>query len=88
MKLELAFSVLSKTNTLLGINLETHYGIIRDDNLLQRERIIELRIGLVFMILSISFITKGEVIDMPDNIMETMNRMENHLKEYKPKNDE
>lgn len=83
MKLQFGISLLSKTNTLLGINLETHYGITREDNLLQREQIIELRIGLIFMIVSISFITKGKATTLPDNIIETMTRMENHIRDHK-----
>ena len=53
MKIEIGFSLLSKTASLLGIDIETQNGMVRDEDTLYRERVIELRIGIIFAYISI-----------------------------------
>ena len=66
MKLELALSVLSKRETLLGVGIETHNGVTVDDGQLCEERLVEFKFGFVFFIIKLIFVTKGNKIDTPD----------------------
>ena len=82
MKLELGLSVLSKRESLLGIDIQTHNGMAREDNILYREKLVELRIGIIFAYISICFITKGEELEIPENIKETFDNIEKQIKEH------
>lgn len=86
MKIEIGFSLLSKTTSLLGIDIETQNGMVRDEDTLYRERVIELRIGIIFAYISICFVTKGEEMQIPDelkeSLRETFENMEKQIKEH------
>jgi hypothetical protein len=81
MKIEFGFSVLSKRETLLGIELTTHNGVSVNNGELHSERVVELSIGIVFAILTIGFITLGNKIDIPemDNVKRAMKAFENEM---------
>lgn len=79
MKVELALSVLSKRETLLGIELSTHNGVSVKDGELCSERVVEFSIGIVFAILTIGFITIGEKLDTPDNVLKAMEAFEKEM---------
>lgn len=79
MKLELGISVLSKRESLLGMNLETHRGVTVVDGGLCSERVVEFRIGMIFFIISLAFVTMGDKIETPDNVMKAMQAFENEL---------
>lgn len=68
MKVELRLSVLSKRETLLGIQVEQHNGINYDEGDFYNEREIEVNIGLIFFILGICFIQKGERINEDEHL--------------------
>ena len=80
MKLELGISILSKRETLLGIQLATHNGVSVNDGELCRERMVEFSIGIIFAIFKIGFVTIGEKLKTPDNVMKAMEAFENELK--------
>ena len=83
MKLELGFSVLSKRESLLGIQLSVHNGVTaEEDGNLYSERLIELKIGIVFAIITIGFVSLGERLDTPDmdNVKRAMEAFEKELK--------
>ena len=81
MKIEFGVSVLSKRETLLGIELTTHNGVSVNNGELCSERIVELSIGIVFAIFTIGFITLGNKIDIPDmdNVKRAMKAFENEM---------
>ena len=81
MKIEFGISVLSKRETLLGIELTTHNGVSVNNGELCSERIVELSIGIVFAIFTIGFITLGNKIDIPDmdNVKRAMKAFENEM---------
>lgn len=79
MKLELGLSVLSKRETLLGIELTTHNGVTAEEGGLYNERIVEFSIGIVFAIFTIGFVTLGEKIETPNNIMKAMEAFEKEM---------
>jgi hypothetical protein len=81
MKIEFGISVLSKRETLLGIELTTHNGVSVNNGELCSERVIELSIGIVFAIFTIGFITLGNKIDIPDmdNVKRAMKAFENEM---------
>ena len=83
MKLELGLSVLSKRETLLGIELSTHNGVSVKDGELCSERVVEFSIGIVFAILTIGFITIGEKLDTPDNVLKAMEAFEKEMEKDK-----
>ena len=83
MKVELALSVLSKRETLLGIELSTHNGVSVKDGELCSERVVEFSIGIVFAILTIGFITIGEKLDTPDNVLKAMEAFEKEMEKDK-----
>ena len=89
MKIELGLSILSKSTSLLGINIETQNGMVRDEDTLYRERVIELRIGIIFAYISICFVTKGEEMQIPDelkeSLRETFDNLEKQIKEHTQK---
>ena len=64
MKIELGFSFLSKTASLLGIDIETQNGMYREDNFLYREELVQVRIGIIFAYVLICFVTKGEQLEI------------------------
>lgn len=88
MKIELGLSVLSKRETLLGIQLSTHNGVNADDGELYSERVVEFSIGIIFAILTIGFVTTGEKIDMPDNLKESFDNIEKQIKAHKQDKDD
>ena len=79
MKIELGLSVLSKRESLLGIELTTHNGVSINNGELCSERVVEFSVGIIFAILTIGFITLGEKIDTPSNIMKAMEAFENEM---------
>ena len=81
MKLELGLSLLSKRETLLGIQLSTHNGVTAEEDGLYTERVIELSIGVVFAIFTIGFVSIGEKLDTPemDNVKRAMKAFENEM---------
>ena len=89
MKIELGLSILSKSTSLLGINIETQNGMVRDEDTLYRERLVELRIGIIFAYISICFVTKGEEMQIPDelkeSLRETFDNLEKQIKEHTQK---
>jgi hypothetical protein len=72
MKVEFGLSVLSKRETLLGIELTTHNGVNVDNGELYDERVVELSIGIIFAIVTIAFVSKGQKLDVPE--MENMKK--------------
>ena len=85
MKIELGLSILSKRESLLGIDIQTHNGMVREDNILFKEKLVEFRIGIIFAYVSISFITKGEELEIPESIKETFDNIEKQIKEHTEK---
>ena len=81
MKVEFGLSVLSKRETLLGIELTTHNGITANGDALYRERIVEFSIGIIFAIFTLGFVSKGEKIDTPEmeNVQRAMKAFENEM---------
>jgi hypothetical protein len=81
MKVELGLSVLSKRESLLGLELTTHNGITAQEDGLYNERIVEFSIGIVFAILTIGFVSKGEKLDTPDmdNVRRAMEAFESEM---------
>ena len=79
MKIELGLSVLSKRETLLGFELSTHNGVSVKDGELRSERVVEFSIGIIFAIFTIGFITIGEKLDTPENVLKAMKAFENEL---------
>ncbi len=81
MKIEFGLSVLSKRETLLGLQLTTHNGIVAKDNGLYSERVVEFSIGIVFAIFTIGFISMGSKLDIPemDNVKRAMEAFENEM---------
>jgi hypothetical protein len=81
MKIELGFSVLSKRETLLGLQLSTHNGVTIEDGNFHSERIVEFSIGIVFAIFTIGFISIGDKIETPEmeNVKRAMEAFENEM---------
>jgi hypothetical protein len=81
MKIELGFSVFSKRETLLGLQITTHNGVTAETDGLYSERVVEFSIGIVFAILTIGFVSMGEKLDMPemDNVKRAMKAFENEM---------
>jgi hypothetical protein len=81
MKIELGLSVLSKRETLLGLQLTTHNGITAKEDGLYSERAVEFSIGIVFAIFTIGFISTGSKLDIPemDNVKRAMEAFENEI---------
>lgn len=81
MKIELGFSIFSKRETLLGLQITTHNGVTAEEDGLYSERAVEFSIGIVFAILTIGFISKGEKLDIPemDNVKRAMKAFENEM---------
>ena len=79
MKIELGLSVLSKRETLLGLQLTTHNGVSVNKGELCSERVVEFSIGIIFAIFTIGFVTLGNKIETPDNVMKAMKAFESEL---------
>ena len=81
MKVELGLSVLSERESLLGIDLQHHKGVTIIDKELHTESVAEFRIGLIFLIIKIAFVTIGEKLDLPemDNVKRAMEAFEKEL---------
>jgi len=79
MKVEFGMSVLSKRETLLGLEITTHNGVSVKDNELCSERVVEFSIGIIFAIFTIGFVTMGNKIETPDNVMKAMKAFESEL---------
>lgn len=81
MKIELGLSILSKRETLLGLQLSTHNGVTAEEDGLYNERIVEFSIGVVFAIVTIGIVTLGEKLDTPDmdNVKRAMKAFENEM---------
>ena len=83
MKIELGLSVLSKRETLLGLELTTHNGVSVKDGELCSERVVEFSIGIIFAILTIGFVTIGEKIETPNHVMKAIEAFENEMDKQK-----
>lgn len=82
MKLELGMSLFSKRETLLGLEITTHNGIMVGENHdLYDQRIVEFSIGIIFAIFTIGFVSKGQKIDTPDmdNVQRAMKAFESEM---------
>ena len=79
MKVEFGLSVFSKRETLLGIELTTHNGIVASEDALYEQRVVEFSIGIIFAIFTIGFVTMGNKIETPDNVMKAMEAFEKEL---------
>jgi hypothetical protein len=81
MKVEFGMSVFSKRETLLGIELTTHNGIVASEDELYEQRIVEFSIGIIFAIFTIGFVTLGNKIDTPemDNLQRAMKSFESEM---------
>jgi hypothetical protein len=85
MKVEFGLSVLSKRETLLGIELTTHNGVSVKDGELCSERVVEFSIGIIFAIFTIGFVTTGEKLETPDNVMKAIEAFESEMDKTKTK---
>ena len=85
MKIELGLSVLSKRETLLGVQLTTHNGVSVNNGELCSERVVEFSIGIIFAIVTIGFVSVGEKLDIPemDNMKRAMEAFENEMENNK-----
>ena len=81
MRVEFGMSVFSKRETLLGIELTTHNGIVASEDALYEQRVVEFSIGIIFAIFTIGFVSKGEKIDTPemDNVQRAMKAFESEM---------
>jgi hypothetical protein len=79
MRVEFGMSVFSKRETLLGLEITTHNGVSVKDGELCSERIVEFSIGIIFAIFTIGFVTLGNKIETPDNVLKAMKAFENEL---------
>ena len=85
MKIEFGLSVFSKRETLLGIELTTHNGVSVKDGELCSERVVEFSIGIIFAIFTIGFVTIGEKIETPNNVMKAIEAFESEMDKTKTK---
>lgn len=83
MKIELGLSVLSKRETLLGLQLTTHNGVSVKDGELCSERVVEFSIGIIFAIVTIGFVTLGNKIETPDNVLKALEAFESEMDKNK-----
>ena len=83
MKIELGLSVLSKRETLLGLELTTHNGVSLNNGELCSERVVEFSIGIIFAIFTIGFVTTGEKLETPDNVMKAIEAFESEMDKNK-----
>ena len=81
MKLEFGLSVFSKRETLLGIELTTHNGIVASEDALYEQRVVEFSIGIIFAIFTLGFVSKGEKIETPEmeNVQRAMKAFESEM---------
>ena len=81
MRVEFGLSVFSKRETLLGIELTTHNGIVASEDALYEQRVVEFSIGIIFAIFTIGFVSKGEKIDTPEmeNVQRAMKAFEKEM---------
>ena len=81
MKVEFGMSVFSKRETLLGLEITTHNGIVASEDALYDQRIVEFSIGIIIAIFTIGFVSKGEKIDTPemDNVQRAMKAFESEM---------
>ncbi len=81
MKIELGFSIFSKRETLLGLQITTHNGVTAEADGLYSERVVEFSVGIVFAILTIGFVSMGEKLDIPemDNVKRAMKAFEKEM---------
>ena len=83
MKVEFGMSVLSKRETLLGLEITTHNGVSVKDGELCSERVVEFSIGIIFAIFTIGFVTLGNKIETPDNVLKAMEAFESEMDKNK-----
>lgn len=81
MKVEFRLSVLSKRESLLGIQIEQHNGINYDEGDFYNEREIEVNIGLIFFIVGLCFIQRGERINEDEHLRGMRKMMDEIIKE-------
>ena len=85
MKLEFGLSVFSKRETLLGFEITTHNGVSVNDGELCSERVVEFSIGIIFAIFTIGFVSVGNKIETPDNVMKAIEAFESEMDKTKTK---
>ena len=83
MKVEFGMSVFSKRETLLGLEITTHNGVNVKDGELCSERVVEFSIGIIFAIFTIGFVTLGNKIETPDNVMKAIEAFESEMDKNK-----
>ena len=83
MKIEFGLSVLSKRETLLGLQLTTHNGVSVNKGELCSERVVEFSIGIIFAIFTIGFVSIGNKIETPDNVMKAIEAFESEMDKNK-----
>ena len=83
MKVEFGMSVLSKRETLLGLEITTHNGVSVKDGELCSERVVEFSIGIIFAIFTIGFVSIGNKIETPDNVMKAIEAFESEMDKNK-----
>ena len=83
MKVEFGMSVLSKRETLLGLEITTHNGVSVKDGELCSERVVEFSIGIIFAIFTIGFVSVGNKIETPDNVMKAIEAFESEMDKNK-----
>ena len=81
MRVEFGMSVFSKRETLLGLEITTHNGIVASEDALYDQRIVEFSIGIIFAIFTIGFVSKGQKIETPDmdNVQRAMKAFESEM---------
>ncbi len=79
MKIEFGMSVLSKRESLLGLEIAQHNGVSVEDEHLCEESLVEIRLGFIFFIFTIVFAKRGDKIETPDKVMKAMKAFEDEL---------
>jgi hypothetical protein len=80
MNIELGLSVLSKTKTLLGLEIQTSRGIGREGDMLVSKKITDIRIGLIFFYIQLGIVTDEDSVKIPSDIHETFEKLKDELK--------
>ena len=83
MKVEFGMSVFSKRETLLGLEITTHNGVSVKDGELCSERVVEFSIGIIFAMVTIGFVTLGNKIETPNNVMKAIEAFESEMDKSK-----
>jgi len=65
-KIEFGLIILSKSELLIGLNVETFDGANIYEGEMYNEKVIEIKLGFLFFTIMLSISTLGEKIDMSD----------------------